>query len=168
MFAPVTVVTKGGAASSPRSPICCCGAIAHVDNAHLKPGVGNVNIDKKEKVDKRNINATRHHFALEMHCTVQYKATCTLQCGGNYDRGDYRRAAYLVGGYASGGWVQTNSGGSAPINPLILGLFESLPPDGTTWTAEGAVDWLQAAAANLRVVYGVQENMVVSAAPRGN
>ncbi|WP_040677359.1 hypothetical protein [Rhizobium mesoamericanum] len=72
-----------------------------------------------------------------------------------------------VGG-ASGGPVQTNSGGSTPINPLILGLFQSLPPDGTAWTAEGAVDWLQAAAANLRVVYGVQENIVVSAAPRGN
>ncbi|WP_429819577.1 hypothetical protein [Ensifer sp. B1-9] len=51
---------------------------------------------------------------------------------------------------------------SASSNPLIVGLFESLPPDGTTWTLEGAVDWLQAAAANMRIAYGIQGNIVVT------
>ncbi len=53
-----------------------------------------------------------------------------------------RRIEYSSGGNSS----------SPSVNPLIVGLFESLPPDGTVWTSEGAVDWLQAAAANLRIV----------------
>jgi hypothetical protein len=48
------------------------------------------------------------------------------------------------------------------VNPLIVGLFESLPPDGTTWTVEGAVDWLQAAAANLRIAYKIQGTISVT------
>ncbi|MBX4969525.1 hypothetical protein ABID08_004866 [Rhizobium binae] len=48
------------------------------------------------------------------------------------------------------------------MNPLIAGLFESLPPEGTAWTSEEAVGWLQAAAANLRIVYRIQGNIVVS------
>ncbi|RWY71885.1 hypothetical protein EHI46_17845 [Rhizobium leguminosarum] len=48
------------------------------------------------------------------------------------------------------------------MNPLIVGLFESLPPEGAAWTSEDAVAWLQAAAANLRIVYRIQENIVVT------
>lgn len=40
-----------------------------------------------------------------------------------------------------------------PRPPLITGLFDSLPKDGDTWTAEDAADWLETAAANLRLVY---------------
>jgi hypothetical protein len=43
-----------------------------------------------------------------------------------------------------------------------MGLFESLPPEGTTWTSEDAVGWLQAAAANLRIVYKIQGNIAVT------
>jgi hypothetical protein len=50
------------------------------------------------------------------------------------------------------------------VNPLIVALFESLPPDGTAWTSEGAVDWLQAAAANLRIAYKIQGNILVTGA----
>ncbi|PZM15770.1 hypothetical protein CPY51_06170 [Rhizobium tubonense] len=45
---------------------------------------------------------------------------------------------------------------------MIVGLFESLPPDGTEWTSEGAVGWLQAAAANLRIAYKIQGNILVT------
>ncbi|TCA41183.1 hypothetical protein E0H66_04245 [Rhizobium leguminosarum bv. viciae] len=48
------------------------------------------------------------------------------------------------------------------MNPLIAGLFESLPPEGTAWTSEEAVCWLQAAAANLRIVYKIQGNILVT------
>ncbi|NNU67114.1 hypothetical protein FE844_000520 [Rhizobium indicum] len=48
------------------------------------------------------------------------------------------------------------------MNPLIAGLFESLPPEGTAWTSEDAVNWLQAAAANLRIVYKIQGNILVT------
>jgi hypothetical protein len=51
----------------------------------------------------------------------------------------------------SGGGGGGDDGG--PRHRLIVGLFESLPPDGTTWTAEEAADWLETAAANLRLVY---------------
>ncbi|QPB20134.1 hypothetical protein [Rhizobium sp. 007] len=63
------------------------------------------------------------------------------------------------------------------MNLLMVGLFESLPPDGTAWTMEGAVGWLQAAAANLRIAYKIPENIAVtgetlpsdySSAPGGN
>ncbi|QKK19471.1 hypothetical protein FFM53_006540 [Rhizobium indicum] len=45
---------------------------------------------------------------------------------------------------------------------MIAGLFESLPPEGTAWTSEDAVNWLQAAAANLRIVYKIQGNILVT------
>ncbi len=48
------------------------------------------------------------------------------------------------------------------MNPLIVGLFENLPPEGAAWTSEDAIGWLQAAAANLRIVYKIQENIVVT------
>jgi hypothetical protein len=48
-------------------------------------------------------------------------------------------------------------------------LFESLPPEGTAWTSEEAVGWLQAAAANLRIVYKIQANISVTGeAPPSN
>jgi hypothetical protein len=61
--------------------------------------------------------------------------------------------------------VANQSGGassSPSLNPLIVGLFESLPPEGTGWTSEDAVGWLQAAAANLRIVYKIQGNILVT------
>lgn len=48
------------------------------------------------------------------------------------------------------------------MNLLMVGLFESLPPDGTAWTMDGAVGWLQAAAANLRIAYKIPGNIVVT------
>lgn len=43
--------------------------------------------------------------------------------------------------------------GEMPSHPLVIGLFQSLPPDGTLWTLEDAVAWLEAAAVNLRLAY---------------
>jgi hypothetical protein len=46
-----------------------------------------------------------------------------------------------------------DGGDEGPRHRLIVGLFESLPKDGDTMTAEDAADWLETAAANLRLVY---------------
>ncbi|THK35780.1 hypothetical protein EHS39_23335 [Ensifer sp. MPMI2T] len=48
------------------------------------------------------------------------------------------------------------------MNLMMVGLFESLPPDGTIWTTEAAVAWLQAAAANLRLAYKVPGTISVT------
>lgn len=53
------------------------------------------------------------------------------------------------GGGGDGG----DDGGEPPKHPLIRGLFQSLPKDGETWTIEDAADWLETAAANLRLAY---------------
>ncbi|WP_037075514.1 hypothetical protein [Rhizobium mesoamericanum] len=50
---------------------------------------------------------------------------------------------------------------SQSVNPLIAGLFENLPP-GTAQTSEDAVGGLQAAAANLRIDYKIQGNILVT------
>jgi hypothetical protein len=43
--------------------------------------------------------------------------------------------------------------GTPPRHPLIEGMFQSLPPNGQTWTLDEAADWLHAAAYNLRFAY---------------
>ena len=45
---------------------------------------------------------------------------------------------------------------------LIVGLFESLPKDGGTMTVEDVADWLETAAANLRMVYKFKGRIRVS------
>jgi hypothetical protein len=47
-------------------------------------------------------------------------------------------------------------------HPLIEGLFQSLPPDGQPMAVDEAVDWLQAAAYNLRFAYKFQGRIKVS------
>lgn len=60
-----------------------------------------------------------------------------------------------------------NRGGSGgdepPRHPLVEGLFQSLPPDGETWTLDEAADWLQAAAYNLRMAYKFKGVITVTA-----
>jgi hypothetical protein len=46
-----------------------------------------------------------------------------------------------------------SDGGTPPRHPLIEGMFQSLPPNGQTWTLDEAADWLHAAAYNLRFAY---------------
>jgi hypothetical protein len=51
--------------------------------------------------------------------------------------------------------LQESTGDTAGAqHPLVLGLFQMLPPAGTPWTLEQAVSWMEAAAVNLRVAYG--------------
>jgi hypothetical protein len=75
---------------------------------------------------------------------------------------DQSRSGPAVGGGEGGTNQRGGNSSSQSVNPLIVGLFESLPPEGTAWTSEEAVGWLQAAAANLRIVYKIQGNILVT------
>lgn len=57
------------------------------------------------------------------------------------------------GGGGSGAGGGSGGDGTGPDHPLIQGLFQSLPDIGNPWTAEDAADWLETAAANLRLAY---------------
>lgn len=63
---------------------------------------------------------------------------------------DHTGGEQSTGGGGGGG---DDGGYEGPRHPLIVGLFQSLPPDGAPWTLEDLVDWLQAAAYNLRFAY---------------
>jgi hypothetical protein len=51
--------------------------------------------------------------------------------------------------------------GETPRHPLIEGMFQSLPPNGQSWTLEEAADWLHAAAYNLRFAYKLKGKITV-------
>jgi hypothetical protein len=51
--------------------------------------------------------------------------------------------------------------GENPRHPLIEGMFQSLPPNGQSWTLEEAADWLHAAAYNLRFAYKLKGKITV-------
>jgi hypothetical protein len=52
-----------------------------------------------------------------------------------------------------------------PRHQIIEGLFQTLPPKGDTWSLEEAVEWLEAAAANFRIVYKIKGTITVTAKP---
>jgi hypothetical protein len=54
-----------------------------------------------------------------------------------------------------------SGGGTPPRHPLIEGMFQSLPPNGQTWTLDEAADWLHAAAYNLRFASKLQGKIKV-------
>jgi hypothetical protein len=60
---------------------------------------------------------------------------------------------------------KSSSGGGGddgtPRHPLIEGMFQSLPPNGQSWTLEEAADWLHAAAYNLRFAYKLKGKITV-------
>lgn len=89
-------------------------------------------------------------------------ATSSGPSGGSYPGSSNQSGSGPVAGGGDGGSNQGGNSGSPSVNPLIVGLFESLPADGTAWTSEGAVGWLQAAAANLRIAYKIQGNILVT------
>jgi hypothetical protein len=63
------------------------------------------------------------------------------------------------------GKTQNGGGGAGgdepPRHPLIEGMFQSLPPNGQSWTLEEAADWLHAAAYNLRFAYKLKGKITV-------
>jgi hypothetical protein len=56
-----------------------------------------------------------------------------------------------------------DDGDDPPMHPLIRGLVDSLPKNGETWELDDAVNWLEAAAVNLRLVYKFKGSITVSA-----
>lgn len=64
-----------------------------------------------------------------------------------------------------------NGGGDGddpPMHPLIRGLVDSLPKSDEQWTLEDAVNWLEAAAVNLRLVYKFKGSITVTAREPSN
>jgi hypothetical protein len=61
-----------------------------------------------------------------------------------------------LGGGGSGG-----DGTAPPRHPLIEGMFQSLPENGTPWTLDEAADWLHAAAYNLRFAYKLKGKITI-------
>lgn len=78
---------------------------------------------------------------------------------GTYNQGQAESSA---GARKDGSNQRDDSAPPQTVNLMMVGLFESLPPDGTVWTTEAAVAWLQAAAANLRIAYKVSGNISVA------
>lgn len=67
-----------------------------------------------------------------------------------------------------------DDGDEPPMHPLIRGLVDSLPKGGESWNLDDAVNWLEAAAVNLRLVYKFKGSIKVTGmapasaeAPRG-
>jgi hypothetical protein len=61
------------------------------------------------------------------------------------------------GGSGKGG----SGDGENPRHPLIEGMFQSLPPNGQSWTLEEVADWLHAAAYHLRFAYKLKGKITV-------
>ena len=67
------------------------------------------------------------------------------------------------GGGGGGGGGGGHGGDGMPRHPLVLGLFQSLPADGTVWSLEDAAAWMEAAAVNLRLAYKFKGSIKVEA-----
>ena len=55
------------------------------------------------------------------------------------------------------------NGDDPPMHPLIRGLVDSLPKSNEQWELDDAVNWLEAAAVNLRLVYKFKGSITVAA-----
>lgn len=77
--------------------------------------------------------------------------------------GDTTPGEDTAAGGGGGGGSGGGGGGEKQRHPLIQGLVDSLPENGKTWTLDEAVDWLEAAAVNLRLVYKFKGSIDVSA-----
>jgi hypothetical protein len=61
------------------------------------------------------------------------------------------------------GWTEDDA--KKPRHQIIEGLFQTLPAKGNKWSLEEAAEWLEAAAANFRIVYKIKGTITVTAKP---